>query len=500
MEQARSSPALRSPVSRLAGRLLIAVSLVVMPGLCACVHYQPSPLSPPAGLESFEARTLDAPDLGRFLMANHQVTVWPPAAWDLPALTLVAFYYHADLDQARAAWATARAGRVSAGERPNPNISVAPGYNSTTPASEMTPWILTLDLDFTIETAGKRGHRLAQAQAVTEAARLNIATAAWQVRSRVRRALIDLHAATATAALLEHQQQIQEGNLALIDRQLAAGAISSFERIQARLVLDTIRLAAHEAARQQAESRVTLAAALGVTVRALDGVALDVDSFARTPAYVPTADARRQALVNRPDILGALAEYEARQSALQLEIARQYPDIHLGPGYQMDQAANKWTLGLASLLPAFSRNRGPIGEAAARRGEAAAAFAAVQSRAIEEIDRGLAAYRGALATLAAAEGLQDDLRKQELSAEAQLRAGETSKLDLGTLQFELATAELARLAARVKAHQALGSLEDALQIPADAGEWLQSSPRPRDPGVLRDQNEPTARPSGVRRR
>src|ERR1035437_990266 len=114
----------------------------------------------------------------------------------------------------------------------------------------MTPWILTLDLDFTIETAGKRGHRVAEARSLSEAARLNIATAAWQVRSRVRKALIDLHAATATAALLGHQRQIQEGNLALIDRQLAAGAISSFERTQARLVLDTIRLAVQEAARQ----------------------------------------------------------------------------------------------------------------------------------------------------------------------------------------------------------------------------------------------------------
>jgi outer membrane protein TolC len=490
MEQSRSSP----------GRLAMAVLMLALPGLGACVHYQPAPLSPPATLASIESRTLEAPDLGRFLAANHQVTTWPPAAWDLPSLTLVAFYYHPDLDVARAAWATARAGSLSAGERPNPNVSFAPGYNSTTPASEMTPWILTLDLDFTIETAGKRGHRVAEARSLSEAARLNIATAAWQVRSRVRKALIDLHAATATAALLGHQRQIQEGNLALIDRQLAAGAISSFERTQARLVLDTIRLAVQEAARQQAESRVTLAAALGLAVRALDGVALDFDSFARTPTYVPTADARRQALVNRPDILGALAEYEARQSALQLEIARQYPDIHLGPGYQMDQAANKWTLGLAGLLPAFSRNRGPIAEAEARRGEAAAAFASVQSRAIEEIDRGLAAYRGALATLAAAEGLQADLRKQAQSAEAQLRAGETSKLDLGTLQLELATADLARLDALVKAHQALGSLEDALQVPADAGEWLQSSPRPREPRTRSEEREPKGRLTGVRRR
>ena len=501
MQQIRSPSAVSILVLRQPRRLLVAVLLLALPGLGACVRYQSKPLSPPATLASIEARTLDAADLARFLTANHRATAWPPAAWDLSSLTLVAFYYHPDLDQARAAWITAQAAGVSAGERPNPNVSVAPGYNSTTPAGEMTPWILTLDLDFTLETAGKRQHRLTQARHLSEAARLNIATVAWQVRSRVRQALLDLHAATATAALLERQQQIQSGNLALLDRQLAAGAISPFERTQARLVLDSIRLASHDAARQQAESRVHLAAALGVTVRALDGVSLRFDAFAQTAAEVPTADARRQALVNRPDILGALAEYEARQSALQLEIARQYPDLHLGPGYQMDQAASKWTLGLAGLLPAFNRNRGPIAEAEARRQAAAAAFNLVQSRAIEEIDRGLAAYRAALAKVATADALQADLRTQEQAAQAQLRAGEISKLDLGSVQLELVTAELARLDALIKAHQALGSLEDALQIPADSGEWLQSSPRQEsrtpDGSVEKTPLEP--RPSRVRR-
>jgi cobalt-zinc-cadmium efflux system outer membrane protein len=265
MKQLRVLLGLCPFISGRPGRLMVAASLLALPGLGACVHYQPKPLSPPATLASIEARTLDAADLGRFLEANHQVTAWPPATWDLQSLTLAAFYYHPDLDQARAAWFTARAATVTAGERPNPNVSFAPGYNSTTPVSEITPWILTLDLDFTIETGGKRGHRLAQAQQLSEAARLNIATIAWQVRSRVRQALTDLYAATATSAVLEREQQIQTGNLVLLDRQLAAGAISPFERTQARLVLDNIRLAAHDAARQQAEGRVHLAAALGVT-------------------------------------------------------------------------------------------------------------------------------------------------------------------------------------------------------------------------------------------
>lgn len=458
--------------------LLLAASV-----LGGCVHFQPQPISPPAALTAIESRALDDPEVGRFLQANHEPTPWPPRAWDLRALTLVAFYYHSDLDVARSAWVAAQAAIVTAGERPNPNVSVAPGYNSTTPASLVTPWILTLDLDFAIETAGKRGHRIAEARQISEAARLNIASVAWQVRSRVRRSLLELYAATETAALLEQQQGIQQGNIALLERQLAAGAISPFELTQARLVLDTIRLTVHDALRRQAEARVELAGALGLTVRALDGVSLAFEAFDRMPSELPAPDARRQALLNRPDILGALMEYGGRQAALQLEIARQYPDIHLGPGYQMDQDSNKWTLGFAGLLPVFSRNRGPIAEAEARREEAAARFTSVQSRAIEEIDRALAAYRAALAKVATADALYADRQKQGRGADTQFTAGEISRLELGSIQLELASSEQARLDAHVSAQQALGQLEDAMQSPAELADWLSIAPRLNPSGI-----------------
>ncbi len=452
------------------------VPLLVAAMVAGCIHFQPKPLSPPAVLSAIESRRLDDPDLGSFLRVNQQAAAWPPSAWDLTALTLVAFYYHSDLDVARGQWAAARAAVVTAGERPNPGISLETGYNSTTIASLITPWILTLGLDFTVETAGKRGYRLAEAQQLSEAARLNIASVAWQVQSRVRQSLLDVYAAAESVALLDAQQQIQQRNMTLLERQLAAGAISSFEMTQARLAQDATRLAAHDALQRQAEARAALAAAMGVTVRALEGLALTFDGFERTPPALPAMDVRRQALLNRPDIISALMEYEASQAALQLEVARQYPDIHFGPGYQMDQTDNKWTLGLSVPLPVFNHNQGSIGVAEARREEAAARFLSVQSRAIDEIDRALAVYQAALGRVAAADELSADRQAQERTAEAQLAAGEISRLDLGNMQLELASSQAARLDARVNVQQALGRLEDAMQRPAAPGDWLTIGP------------------------
>jgi len=118
--------------------------------MAACVHYEARPLTPSRTFDGLAARTLSDPGLAQAVKPSVQLPVWPPAAWDLPALTAAAFYFHPDLEVARASWAEARTGLVAAGERPNPAVSAGPGFNSSTPAHTVTPWILNLDFDFTI--------------------------------------------------------------------------------------------------------------------------------------------------------------------------------------------------------------------------------------------------------------------------------------------------------------------------------------------------------------
>jgi outer membrane protein, heavy metal efflux system len=451
--------------------------------LTGCVHFQAKPIVATDSLAAFETRTLDAPGLQRFFEANHEA--WPPPTkpWDFKALTLAAFYYHPDLDLARAGAAVAQAGIATAGERPNPSVTFAPGFNASTPLGLLTPWILTFDFDIPIETAGKRGYRLAQARHLTDAARLNIATVAWQVRREVRGRLLDLYAAVETEALLAKQEEIQRQIVGLLELQLSAGAVSPFEVTQARLVRDVIRLAQHDAAAQQAGARVQLAGALGVTAQALGSLPISFDDFTRAPSELPAPAVRRQALLNRADVLGALADYAASQAALQLEIAKQYPDIHLGPGYQMDQAESKWTLALPFVLPVFNHNKGAIGEAEARRTEAASRFVAVQARAIGDVERAVASFGSASEKVAATDAMMADLTRQAQAAERRLKAGEISRLDLGSTELELYVGALARLDARGRVQRALGDLEDAMQRAIDLPTGLTTAPL-RDAGAV----------------
>jgi outer membrane protein TolC len=448
-----------------AGRaVVIALMGGALAGLMAgCVRYHAQPLAAAQAAVEFEERSLADAGLRAFLETNRLGGGWPRRAWDLESLTLAAFYFSPELDLARAQWGTAQAGLVTAGQRPNPTLSASPQYNVTTLTP--SPWIATLNLDLPVETAGKRGHRLAQARHLSEAAGLNLASVAWRVRGKVRRALVDWGAAGELERLLVLQQGAQEQNVKLLEAQLAAGAVSAAEVTRERIALETTRLAAQEARRQRAESRVALAEAIGVPVSALDGVEISLAGLDRLPPELDAPAARRQALLSRADVLAALSDYAACEAALRLAVARQYPDLHLSPGYEFDQGDNKWGVGLSLELPVLNQNRGPIAEAEARRAESTAKFNALQARVVAEIERGVAAYRAALEKSATADSLLSNLERQERALRRRFEAGEVSRGEVLAGQVELAAGRLARAEAVAKAQQALAQLEEALQSP-----------------------------------
>jgi len=442
-------------------RLLLAGLAIV--SFSACVRFNPRPLAASKAAADFESRSLSDSGLRVFLETNGVSGEWPRRAWDLQALTLAAFYFSPELDVARAQWGTAQAALRTAGQRPNPTLSISPQYNTTT--FTPSPWIAAINLDLPVETAGKRGHRIAKARHLSDAAKFNIAAVAWRVRGKLRQTLVELHAATEQEQLLSAQQAAQEENVKLLEAQLAAGAVSAAEVTRERIALDTTMLMLQDAKRLRSESRVTLAEVIGVPARALDTVDISFAGLDRLPPDLDLQTARRQALLSRADILEALSEYAASEVALRMEIARQYPDIHLSPGYEYDQSDNKWGVGLAFELPSLNLNKGQIAEAEARRAERAARFNALQASVLAEIDRTFAAYSAATEKSAAAASLVANLEKQERLSRGRFEAGEVSRSEVIAAQVELAAARLACAAATAGAQQALTRLEEALQSP-----------------------------------
>lgn len=448
-----------------------------------CARYESRPLNPQASAARFESQTLQDPGWRKFALAQLEPTptVWPPPAWDLTNLTLAAIYFHPDLAVARARWTTAAAGERTAGERPNPTLSVTPAYNTTTAIP--SPWLVTPTLDVPFETAGKRRHRQDVARSLAAVARLELADTVWRVRTSIRTALTELATATGTESALREQQTLQADNLALLTRQHQAGAISAFELAQARLAADEARLKWTEAQRRIVEARTRLAGALGLSRSALEGIAISFAGLDIPPAALPPVrEARRLALSSRPDVLAALATYAAAEASLALEIAKQYPDLHLNPGYEFDQGDNKWSLGLTVTLPILNHNRGAIGEAEGRRAEAAARFEALQTRVMSNLDQADVACHAAATRLQETGTWIEQLREQERRAVRQVEAGALARIDVVALRLQIAAASLAQLDALARLRQAVGDWEDAVQDPAALpGHPLQIPSAPPDP-------------------
>jgi cobalt-zinc-cadmium efflux system outer membrane protein len=446
---------------------LAALSICLLaPDACRFRRYEPAPITPAGTADSLEARRLDNPALRDFIRENlgNEPEPWPPTSWNPALLTLAAFFYHPDIDTARAEVEGAEAAVITAGARPNPGLDTALGRGS--PAEN--PWLFIFDFLLPVETAGKRGHRIAAAAHLAGAARLQLAEAGWQVRSRLRAALLSFFVARRRLELLQGEETLRAEVAELLGRRFDVGEASRPDLDTARIALSRSRAAAWAAEAGIGEARAAVASAIGISVSALEGVEPAWDEFDRPPDpdSLPTAGIRRSAVLNRLDVRRGLAEYEAAESELRLEIAKQYPDIRIGPGYEYDTGENKFTIGLSFSLPLFNRNQGPIAEAEARRRKAAAQFLGLQARVIGESEKALAGYNGAAHDLyevdTALVAVQD---RKERAARKAFEIGESDRLAWTDARLEAVLAASARLDALERAQQALGALEDAVQQP-----------------------------------
>jgi len=442
--------------ARLAARTLLAGATIL--ALTACVAFQDAPISPDASAVGFTSRTLHDPGLQEFLKSQGV----PRNDWSFDQLALAAVYFRRDIAVAKAEAEEAKAKITTAGQRPNPVFSFAPGYNAT--SSGISPWILTPTLDVTIETADKRGLRLTQARAEVEAAQLRVAAAAWVARKEIREAMLDLYTARQISNLLETELTLHEEGLKMLRFQVEAGEYAAIELPRARLALNRTRLARHDAKKRTATALARLAAAVGLPSAALNAVSLNFAAFSSLPRD-PGSRARRQALTTRADLLALLADYAAADAALRLEIARQYPNIQLSPGYELDQTDNKWSLGFAVELPVLNQNRGPIAEAEARRKTLAGIFEAKQAEVFGEIELARAALRNVRAKVNTAGKLAEEATHASETTKNMVDAGELAPLELTLRRIEATAAALALEEARNEAQQAAGDLEAAVQAP-----------------------------------
>jgi outer membrane protein, heavy metal efflux system len=450
---------------------LIIITIGAALGLTACappVHYRPQAIAPSAKAAQLESRTLSDPGLQQFMERNlgHPLHPWPIESWDLNELALAAYYFNPQMQVARAQAEAAQAAIITAGARPNPSLNLSGGIPS--------PYLFGLDLLFSVMTAGRRGIKIEQAKALSEAARYGIAMKAWEVRSAARTAAISYALSLRQTELLERETRLRSQQVEWLSERLSAGEVARPEVESARLEWLDTRVALRTAQGRVPEARAALAAAIGVPVSALNGIRFSwatfdhpLDAAALSPQVI-----QREAVLNRLDVRQSLAQYQAAEEGLRLEIARQHPSFSLGPGYHFEESDNFFTLSFSTVLPVFNRSQGPIAEAEARRKEAGASFIATQASAIAQSEQALARYRTAFAVLQEAQQSVSQVQNvQEPMARQAVSFGESDQLYLNSIQLQGTAAVAAQLSALYDTHVALGQLEDAVERPLESGEY-----------------------------
>lgn len=443
------------------------VLVVALAGGCAREAYRPAPLDPDASAAQLDARSLTAEGFRRYLQAQGQsVDPWPPVRWDLAQLTLAAVYHHPEVALARARADLAAAERHTSTTGQPISLTPRPELNTAETGSE-SPWGFGVLVGLPLDFGNKRAARTEQLARLEEAARVEIAVASWRVRSRLRRHFVDLYIAGRTLEAVEAEQAARRQLLELMTKREAAGFASAFETGALRVKVSEGEVAVRRAAIRRDQALAGVAEAVGVPLESLQGAQFDFSPVA-APASVPSpTELRRAALLNRIDLRRKLADYTAAEAAVKLEVARQYPDVTILPGYFWDADETIWSVALSAIVPPRARTRALIREAELRREVEARAFVAVQASVIAEAEAAASRYELALAAHRAAEEQIVHAARHRAQITRQFERGQADRVALTQARLDAAITERLAITAMLELQQGLTALEDALQRPID---------------------------------
>jgi len=452
-------------------RYVVPCFLLLLGG---CVRYVDQPLSPEKSMNEFESRSLDDPGLKDFAESIHPNVQFPPPKWDITALTIAGFYFQPGLEADRYHYLTTKAKIAIEQEYPNPTLILAPAFNSTTTSSDgISPWIVPVSLDFPLISSTKRNLRIARRRAQAEIDLLELAQNAWRCRQSVHQGLLGIYIIGKETELLQQQYDLQSENVKLTQQMLAAGQVSAFDAYHVRNERDGVHYALLQTKRRQGIATASLAEAIGLPLSVINGMDYDFSRFKQIPEALASEALRRQCLLNRTDLLVSMAQYKQSQLELQYEIARQYPDLTIGPGYEFDQDDNKWGLGISLELPLLNQNQAAIGVAMQKRTEMAARFNAVQADAIGRMERAVTDYRNCLEKYHSAQKLLKD-KDQTIGKLQEMQViGQISRQQVLLGLLEHNKTQLLETDALADVLQCIRKIEDEMQAPTDFADWKQ---------------------------
>lgn len=389
MFQSNNAPSESSPRPRLAALSLSGLVLLAAGG---CQSYERHPLDIAGHQAAFLARTPESAEVRAFaesLAAAAAVSADGAKVFD-PAdgitceeCEVIALVFNADLRVARLRAGVTQATAENAGLWEDPTIGV-----DLTRIIESTPerWKVFTSVGLTIPISGRLEIEKQRAGVEHAAELARVAQREWSVRMSVRRAWSEWSALDAQLAVTRDFLSRVDQILSVVDKMEQAGEMA---RTEARLFRIEKATKASDLAILESrtrESELRLRQLMGMSPVA--PLQLAARGIGPSRSRCGSSDAIQEIWRRSPAMLVARAEYESAEKALELEVRKQYPDLHIGPGYGIEDGQNQVLLGLSVPIPILNANRRGIAEARAQREVARAAAEAT-------LEQTIAAFRTA---------------------------------------------------------------------------------------------------------
>lgn len=389
------------------------------------------------------------------------------AAALLNSPALAAFSWEVRAREARA---------LQAGLRQNPQAELkieefgGSGDRTTFDAAEAT-----LLLGQLFEFGGKRLKRQRVATLERDLAAWDYETRRLDVLTAVAKVFVATLAAQEQVGLAQEQIRIAQEAVRTIAGQVQAGAVSPVEKTRAQMVLASSQVELTQRKREQTTTRLQLAATWGSTEVTFSSATGNLE----TVSPPPSAKDLLPRLAHNPDIARWPVEKERRQARLDLEQARQIPNIEMGAGVRYFSADDTAALIFETRMPLmlFDSNQGGVQEAAARLAKAKA-----EQRAAEVHSRTAltAAQQALFSVFEEVSSLRDTILPQARTALEEVRQaylrGLFRYLDVLDAQHTLFELRRQYIEALASYHTAVADVERLIAEPLNARQPPERTP------------------------
>lgn len=434
---------------------------IVFTSACSFQQYQAKPIDQAAINARLQNKDPNSPRFQQYLISNgYPAERLPIQQWGPDELVYGALFFNSSLDVARAQWHATESAQSTAAERSIPTVNGNIAHSNQA-NEDIRPFALGLSIDIPFETANKRDIRIDSAKHLSEIAKLEIAQTAWQLRSQITQTFYEYQFNQKLIELLTNEQANRQEIVGIYQKRFNLGLASNNELTSAKLQLLTAQSELTAKQQNKLTLQAKLASDLGLSLAKVQAMQL-VDTA--TATNTPSAnDVQTAALLNRLDIRIALERYAVAEAKLKLEIAKQYPDISLNPGYAYEFGDKIWSLGISGLLSMLNKNKAAIAEAKQLREVEAAQFEALQAKVINEASIANMELSQAQQALLNQQQLRDQQLLNAQRVQKRFAAGDADRLELVLSKLENNAVEKNVLLAQAQQAIAYTQLENTLQ-------------------------------------